>query len=175
MHARDHDVDLREQFLGTVERAVVEDVDLDAGEDAERRHLLVQAGDDVDLLAEPVGGESVRDRQARRMVGEREVLVPERPGALRHHLDRVAAVGPVGVDVQVALQLRTQRVARFGAGRLRVLEQLLQVLGRLPRQRFRDHGRGGVADAREILQPVVVGEELQLRVGNARRSRARPA
>ena len=44
-----------------VERAVLEDVDLDAGEDAERRELLVELGDDVELLAEPVGVEAVRD------------------------------------------------------------------------------------------------------------------
>ena len=42
VHARDHDVDAREQLLVLVERAVVEDVDLDAGEDAERRELLVE-------------------------------------------------------------------------------------------------------------------------------------
>ena len=103
-----------EQLFRTVERAVVEDVDLDPGEDAERRHLLVQLGDDVELLAQPVGGEPVRDRQPRRMVGEREVLVAERPRLLGHRADRVAAVGPVGVHVQVALELRAQRFARLG-------------------------------------------------------------
>ena len=60
----DHDVDAREQLLRTVERAVFEDVALDAGEDAERLHLLVQLGDDVELFAQPVGREPVRDLQA---------------------------------------------------------------------------------------------------------------
>ena len=50
---------LGEQLRLLVERAVVEDVDLDAGEDAERRELLVELGDDVELLAQPLG------RQAR--------------------------------------------------------------------------------------------------------------
>ena len=59
VHARDDDVDAREQLLELVERAVVEDVDLDAGEDAERRELLVQLGDDVELLAQPVGRQAV--------------------------------------------------------------------------------------------------------------------
>ena len=42
VHARDDHVDAREQLLVLVERAVVEDVDLDAGEDAERREILVE-------------------------------------------------------------------------------------------------------------------------------------
>ena len=52
--ADDH-VELREQVRLLVERAVVEDVDLDAGEDAERRQLLVELGDDLELLAQPLG------------------------------------------------------------------------------------------------------------------------
>ena len=56
VHARDDDVELGEQLVVLVERAVVEDVDLDAGEDAERRELLVELVDDVELLAQPLGG-----------------------------------------------------------------------------------------------------------------------
>ena len=54
----------------------------------------------------------VRDLQPGRVIGEREVLVPERARLLGHRADRVAAVGPVGVHVQVALELRAQRLAR---------------------------------------------------------------
>src|SRR5581483_11296560 len=36
MHAGHHDVELPEQFVRLVERAVIEDVDLDTGQDAER-------------------------------------------------------------------------------------------------------------------------------------------
>ena len=72
VHARDHHVELGEQLVGMVERAVLEDVALDAGEDAERRELLVQSGDDVELLAQPLDREAARDLERRRMVGERE-------------------------------------------------------------------------------------------------------
>ncbi len=54
----------------------------------------------------------MRDLQAGRVIGEREVLVPEVAGLLGHGANRVAAVGPVGVHVQVALELRAQRVPR---------------------------------------------------------------
>ena len=42
MHARDHDVELVEQLGLLIERTVVEDVALDAGQDPKRRELLVQ-------------------------------------------------------------------------------------------------------------------------------------
>ena len=56
VHARDDDVELREQLVVLVEGAVLEDVDLDAGEDAERRELLVERVDQVELLAQALGG-----------------------------------------------------------------------------------------------------------------------
>jgi len=55
VHARDHDVELGEEVVVLVERAVLEDVDLDAGEDAERCELGVERVHDVELLAQPVG------------------------------------------------------------------------------------------------------------------------
>ncbi len=42
VHAGDDDVELGEQVVVLVEAPVVEDVDLDPGEDAEGRELLVQ-------------------------------------------------------------------------------------------------------------------------------------
>ena len=53
--ARDDDVELGEQLVLLVEGAVLEDVDLDAAEDAQRRQLLVEPVDEVELLAQPVG------------------------------------------------------------------------------------------------------------------------
>ena len=50
MHAGHHQVELGQQVLVLVQRAVVEDVDLDAGEDPERRQLLVEQRD-LDQLA----------------------------------------------------------------------------------------------------------------------------
>ena len=52
VHARDDDVELGEQLFFLIECAVVEDVDLDAAQDPQRRELLVQLVDQVELLAE---------------------------------------------------------------------------------------------------------------------------
>ena len=58
VHARDHDVELGEQVVVLVEATVFEDVDLDAGEDAERRELVVEPRDHLELLAQPLGVEA---------------------------------------------------------------------------------------------------------------------
>ena len=170
MHARDDDVDLRQQLGFLVEPAVLEDVDLDAREDAHRLvgrgELVVQLRDDVELLAQTLGRESVRDLQAGRVVGEREVVVPDVADALGHGADRVAAVGPVGVHVQVAAQRAPDRIARIGAGLDRVLFERREVRGRPPRERLRDDGRGLLADVLEIAQPPDRGEAPELVLGD---------
>ena len=51
------------------------------------------------------------------MVGEREVLVAELDGLAGHRLDRRAAVGPVGVQVEVAAERGPDLAAGAGVGR----------------------------------------------------------
>src|SRR3546814_13276411 len=67
VHARHDHVETLEHVLVLVERAVLEDVDLDAGEDPERSQLLVQALDLVDLLEPPPPVEPARDGQTRQV------------------------------------------------------------------------------------------------------------
>ena len=83
---------------------VVEDVDLDAGQQPERRQLLVELGHDVELAQQPLRRQAVGDGQPRRVVGQHEVVVAEVAGGPGHLVDRAAAVGPVAVRVQVAAQ-----------------------------------------------------------------------
>ena len=168
VHARDHHVDAGQQLLVLVERAVFQDVDLDAGEDPERREVVVERVHDLELLAQTVGREPVGDLEARRVVGEREVLVPEVAGLAGHRRDRVAAVGPVGVGVQIALQLRAQRLARVGAGLGHLVEQLLEVGRRIAVERLDDHRRGLLADPGDVGEPPVVHEAAELVVGDQR-------
>ncbi len=51
MHAGDDDVETLEQFVLLIERTVVENVDLDTGEDAHRRDHVTDLVDHVELLA----------------------------------------------------------------------------------------------------------------------------
>ena len=144
--ARHHHVELVEQAWFLVKRSVVEDVDLDPGEDAERRQPLVEFADDPKLPAQPLRIKSVRHGQPGRVVGQRDVAVADRPCGGRHLLDRAPAVRPVRVGVQVAAERAAQRGRRpgqIGAGRRL---QPPQVDRHLAADRLGDDGSGHVAD-----------------------------
>ena len=104
MDAGHDDIQLFQELRVLVQRPVLEDVHLDAGEDAERRQFGIQLGDDVQLLAEAVGIEPVGDGQAGAVVGEGPVAVPELHRRLGHLPDWAPPVRPVRVAVTVALE-----------------------------------------------------------------------
>jgi hypothetical protein len=56
--------------------ALIQNVDLDAGQDAHRRDRVTQFVDDVQLLAQSLGRQAVGDGQAWRVIRQRAVLVP---------------------------------------------------------------------------------------------------
>ena len=109
----DHDVEPGEQLVLLVERAVGEDVHLDAGEQPEVRSGAGQgslsAATTSSCSAQPVGGQAAGHGQPGRVVGEHQVRVAEVDRGGDHLLDRRAAVGPVGVAVAVAAQRPAQR------------------------------------------------------------------
>ena len=117
VHAGHHDIKLGEQVLPLVKRTVLQDVDLDPGQDPERGQRLVELPDQPQLLASGAGGEPARHREAGRVIGQRDPLVPEIAGGRRHLGRRAAAVRPVGVGVAVAAQRRPHR-GRLRRGRL---------------------------------------------------------
>ncbi|SLC91155.1 Uncharacterised protein [Mycobacteroides abscessus subsp. massiliense] len=92
MHARHNDIELLKEFRVLIQIAVVEDVDLDSGENAHGRHLLSHTVDHRQLGAQPVGRQPVSDPKAGRMVSERTVFVPERLGGTHHFLDGHRAI-----------------------------------------------------------------------------------
>ena len=100
----DH-VEAGQEILVLVETTVLEDVDLDAGEDAERRQFGVELGHDVELPAQALGVEPVGHGEPGTVVGEGPVVVAEVTGRLGHLPDGAAAVGPVRMAVAVAAQL----------------------------------------------------------------------
>ena len=73
--------------LVLVEGPVLQDVDLDAGQDAEGGQLVVEFGHDVQLLAQALGVESVGHGQAGTVVGQGPVAVAEAAGGLGHLAD----------------------------------------------------------------------------------------
>ena len=122
VHAGHHDVEPAQQVGILVEGTVLQDVDLDAGEDPKRRQLGVQRLDHFELTHQALGVEAVGDGEPRAVVGERQVLVTELGGGLGHLVDGAPAVGPVGMAVAVPPQQGPELggAPRQGGRRLRL-------------------------------------------------------
>ncbi len=161
VHARNHHVELGEQRFVLVEGAVGQDVDLDPGEDPERRQLLVEPGDELQLRFQSLGVEPVRDGERRRMIGEREITVAELHALARHLLDGGAAVGPVGVQVEITLERGPDGRARAGIGRGLGFEPG-QILRHFPGKGLRDDAGRARPDPGKVLEPAPVGERPEL-------------
>jgi hypothetical protein len=171
--ARHHDVELGQQLLVLVERAVGQDVDLDAREDAERRQALVERPHLVELAAQALGREAPGDGEAGRVVGEHHVLVAEAHGRPGHRLDGGAAVGPRRVQVAVALERRPQLGTRT-QGDLGVLLERGDVLGDPAGECLLDDRAGLGADARQVGEPAGGGQPGDLVVAHLAHDVARP-
>jgi len=63
--ARNHNVEPIEQRIDLVERAVIEDVDLDSRKQAKAGGILIDLLDRFELVFEAVSTEAVRDPQSR--------------------------------------------------------------------------------------------------------------
>ena len=104
--AGDHHVHLRQNFVVEVERAVGENVDLDAGEDADAAlHLLVDFADALDVFERAFLIEAVGHGQVLGVVGDGDVLVAAGDGGFGHLANGVVAVGGGGVHVHVAAEV----------------------------------------------------------------------
>ena len=108
----DDPVELVQQVVGQVERAVAHDVDLAARQQFEAGERLADALDGLELAAHVVGLEADAHADAGRVVGDRDVVVPVCLRGLDEIEQRVLAVAPVAVGVQVAAQVGRPRRAR---------------------------------------------------------------
>src|SRR6185312_2830628 len=103
MDAGDDYVHLGQDFIGEVQGPVSEDVDLDAGEDADAAlHLLLDLADALDVGEGALVVESVGHGQVLGVVGDGDVLIASGDGRFGHLADGVAAIGGGGVHVDVA-------------------------------------------------------------------------
>ena len=116
----DDEIEAGQQVVVVVETAVGADLQLAAMQEPEaagvrargqgpcrllRRKPGVEGGDDPPLQLHSVRLQAVRDPQALRVVGEHLVGMTATTSGLGHDLDGVDAIAPLGVTVQVALQV----------------------------------------------------------------------
>ena len=154
VHARHHHVEAGQQLGLLVERAVLEDVDLDPGEDSEGGELLVEGGHHVELTAEALGREPLGHGETGGVIGEGDVVVAQVAGGLGHLLDGAAAIRPVRVGVAVALERRPDVVAAAQVALTGGLLELAQVAGDLAGERLADDLLGLGTDSGQLAQPV---------------------
>ena len=157
MQADLHPVELGEDVVGQVERAVGEDVALASAQDAERSECLVGGRDLLGLTAQVVRIEARHDADRSRVVADRQILVPALERSFCHLEHRRLAVRCGRVNVQVAADVvdseqilgriggvelpqlrRAVRAAECGVqlllgGRSRQLAEARHVLGRAGR------------------------------------------
>src|SRR5690606_10284561 len=102
VHAYDHEVELRQVLIRQVEAAVAQDVHLHALEDLDAFDLAAHGIDLLPLPFEALGGHTVRDARGPAVVGDGHVPVAPSLAGARHGFDRVLAIAPGGVHLEVA-------------------------------------------------------------------------
>ena len=112
MQRGEHDVEAGEQVVLEVERSVVHDVDLDPVQDLDAAVTLTQK-----LHFRALVGDLLRRQLARRpcplrVIGDGDVLVSQLSRREHHVLDRVAAVAPRAVHVEIAADVPVGDEAR---------------------------------------------------------------
>ena len=102
MDGSDHKVELRQNFVLKIERAIAQDVAFDSGEDAEAIELLLSSPIAATCSCNRIEIEPVRLNRAAAVIGDAEILQPELLRRVRHLLERVVAVAGNGVTMKRA-------------------------------------------------------------------------
>src|SRR4029077_16127134 len=98
-------IELGQDRVRKIERAVTEDVALNAGKEAEVFKLFVQLADHRELQAQPRLVEPARLDRAAAVVRNAEILEAQLLRRRRHFLERIAAVARRGVAMKSAAEV----------------------------------------------------------------------
>ena len=105
MDGADHDVELGEDFVGVIKRAIFEDVDFGANQNANAEFFGVGGAEAFDVFGHAFFVEAVGDRNGFGVVGDGDVFVVEGFGPFSHFLDGIFAIGRGGVHLKIALDV----------------------------------------------------------------------
>ena len=105
MDGADHHVELRQDFVGVVQRTVLQDIHFGARQNVNSQVPVVGGVDLFDMRRHALLVQAVGDRDCFRMVGDSDVLVAKLAGRFRHLFNRVLAVAGRAVHLQVALHV----------------------------------------------------------------------
>ncbi len=105
VHRPHHQIQVREHAVGQIERAVGEDIHLDAFEHPDSGQFGVEPIDFVDLQFQAPRIEAVRQAQPARMLGDRQVAQAARAGGKRHVPHAAVPIARLGMHVQIPAQI----------------------------------------------------------------------
>lgn len=159
----DHEIELLEEGIREVERAVGEDIDLGPLEEAEalRFERAVEGVDLLHLPAQAVGGEAAGVFHALGVVADRNIGIAHADAVVGDLAQGERPVARVGVDVEVALDVAVIEDGREAVGEGELdLAAVLAHLGRNPGQAEGgvDLLLGGARDLPLALEDAVLGD-----------------
>ena len=126
MNGGNDNVEPCERIIGQIEPAVRPDVDLGPLQDPEPGKLLIRLVNQLDLFSKPLFIQSTRDAEALGVVRDRDVGVSFFLRRLNEGAEVMTAVGPVRMDVKVALNVvERNEVREFSRQRRLDLAQCL--------------------------------------------------
>ncbi len=105
MDRGDDVIEFGQQFVLEIERAVTENVALDAGKEPEVVEVLVELADHRDLGAQPGVIETARLDRTSAVIGDAEILQAELLRRRGHFFQRIAAVARGGMAMKRAAQI----------------------------------------------------------------------
>jgi len=118
MHGGDDVIQLSQDFVGKIKRAIAEDVALDPGEEPEVFEFGIQFPNARELDAQPRFIESARLDRAAAVIGDPEILQAEFLRRRGHFFGRIATIARRGVAMESAAQiLRLDEGRKFSRGR----------------------------------------------------------
>ena len=106
------DIELGQACIRQVKAAVLEDVDLNPFENGKTVQLRVHAIDLAALPAEPRRVKAMRHGNATAVIGQRNVFIAARLRRLGHRFDGGRAVSPIGMDMEIAANVRAGHETR---------------------------------------------------------------
>ena len=163
MDARDHPVELSQQRVLVIGRAVGQDVDLAPREQPDPPDPRVRLVHELDLPAQLVRRDVVAKAVRGRVVGNREVIEALRTRGEGHLLDAPVPVRGRRVRVQVAPEIRQldqfwQRARRCRLEFAAILAQLRRDVGEAGQGVDLGLARAVVGDAGGVVEHTVFGE-----------------
>src|SRR4051812_32379716 len=120
MDGGDDEIQLRKNFVFKIERAVTQNVALDAGENPEAGESLVEILDRGHLRFQPIKIESVRLNRAAAVIRDAEILQTELLRRRRHFFERVMSIARISVAMKCSAQIRELDQARQFSGSRRL-------------------------------------------------------